>query len=239
MFVSMPLHPPHQPRVALRDIGPDGLFTLFLSHVAFIVSGGLLFMILCLRVLQVARQATTNPPEAGACLIFGMRLRDDGRVPDPYRLRLERAYLLHRARPALDLILLGGRTGSHDISESGAGRDVLLSLGVGDEHIHIEESSRHTLENIYNVQAMWENQQDVILLSNRYHLARCLYMARGFGLRAHPCAAEDVFHETPGQWLLCLKEAYLLHWYVVGRGWACLTSNRTMLGRIGSCRPAP
>ncbi|MEW5973502.1 MAG: YdcF family protein [Pseudomonadota bacterium] len=235
----MPLPPPHQPRVALRDIGPDGLFTLFLSHVAFIVSGGGLLVILFLRVLQVARRATTNPPEAGACLVFGMRLKDDEGVPDGYRLRLERAYLLHRDRPALDFFLLGGRTGSHNISESGAGRDVLLSLGVGDEHIHVEESSRHTLENIYNVQAMWEKQQDVILLSNRYHLARCLYMARGFGLQAHLCAAEDVFHETPGQWLLCLKEAYLLHWYVVGRSWACLTSNRTMLGRIGSCRPAP
>lgn len=235
MFPSVP----SKPRVGLKEIGPEGALTFVLSHIVLLASAGVLLCILFARVLRVARQATTSPPPAGTCLVFGMRLADEGRLPEDYRRRLERVLLLHRERPELELILLGGRTGVHDVSESGAGRDELLSRGVPAERIRIEDRSRHTLENISNVKAILEKQDGVIFVSNRYHLARCLHMARGFGFLAHPCAAEDAFEGTPRQWLLCLKEAYFLHWYVVGRAWACLSSNRNMLGRIGSCRPVP
>jgi hypothetical protein len=37
---------------------------------------------------------------------------------------------------------------------------------------------------------------------------------------------------TPSEAARLLREAFLLHWYVVGRGFARLTRNRAMLARI-------
>ena len=55
----------------------------------------------------------------------------------------------------------------------------------------------------------------------------------GLGLDIVPCAAEAGASPLPARELRRLPvEAFLLHWYAVGRGFATLTRNRAMLRRI-------
>lgn len=224
------------PRIRLKQLGSDGVFTFLLSHMVLLATGGLLLGYLFGRVIQLAIHAPCHTGGARTCLVFGMKLGENGTLPEDYLLRLERVRKIQADASSTRFILLGGRTGEGLLSEAAAGKRYLNHHSPAFERVELEESSLHTQENIKNVMDMGVAGKPVSLLTNRYHLARCMYMARGFGLNANPCAAEERLKATPGQALLCAREAYFLHWYVVGRAWACLTSNRTMLARIGECQ---
>jgi len=61
-----------------------------------------------------------------------------------------------------------------------------------------------------------EQAEPVVLVTHRYHAARVATLAEGLGIR-HAIVAAD----PPSGWRLGLaklgREAYMLHWYLVGR----------------------
>ena len=70
------------------------------------------------------------------------------------------------------------------------------------------------------------------LVTSRYHLARCLLLARRLGFDALPIAAEPAL---PRQWRyagLLLVEASYLMWIDLGLRWATLIGHRRMSSRI-------
>lgn len=75
-----------------------------------------------------------------------------------------------------------------------------------------------------------------MLVSNRYHLARCLLMARNLGLPVAGAPAEPARRPS---WRLpwqLLWEAYLVHWYLAGWAYASFLGNRAMLERVSTGR---
>lgn len=208
-----------------------GYMTATLSLVLMLLSGGLTLLT---SLLYVWRTAKTVPADADGkhVIVLGKRLQNN--VPDhDYRARLDRAAALYQAVPDRQLYLLGGTTGNADISESLAGMEYLQQCGVPVSHLHLEQSSRNTVENLNQLRNHTDIPELAIaLITNRYHLARASVMARQFGFKVEPCAAEA--SETKG--LLAklgyLTEALLLHWFLSGLCYAKLTRNKTMLIRI-------
>jgi uncharacterized SAM-binding protein YcdF (DUF218 family) len=195
--------------------------------VLLLVSLGAFYGVLLMRVLRQAVMANAAAG-GGICLVFGKKLRH-GAVDDDFRCRLERLLQLPR-RPT---ILLGGETGG-PVSEAGAGRDWLLRRGFDVAGLHLEESSRNTLENLKNARRMLASGRGgaVVIVSNRYHLKRCAVLAGNLGFSFDLCAAEDRFRWDASSVGKCLGEAFYLHWFYTGKYWARLTGNRRMLDRI-------
>lgn len=162
-------------------------------------------------------------------MVLGARLV--GSAPsEEFEQRLGRALALGGS----DRILIAGGPPGASISEARVGRDWLIARGASPAAIEIEESSRNTLENLIQVRRIVGNktQEGVIIISSRYHLARCHAIAAGLGLSHETCASEDNLSIDYYNIKRILIEAYFMNWYFVGRTWAILTGNRKMLDRI-------
>jgi uncharacterized SAM-binding protein YcdF (DUF218 family) len=210
-----------------------GYMMASLSLLIMLLSGGLTLVLALVYVWRTAKTVATDATGKHV-IVLGKRLQNN--VPDhDYRARLDRASALFHSAPDRQLYLLGGTTGNADISESLAGMEYLQEHGIPASHLHLEQSSRNTLENLNQLRTHGDIPQLAItLISNRYHLARASTMARQFGFKVEPCAAES--NEAKGilAKLNYLIEALLLHWFLTGLCYAKLTRNQAMLIRI--CR---
>jgi uncharacterized SAM-binding protein YcdF (DUF218 family) len=220
-------------------LGGDGLATLLIACLVALIAVGAGLLAAYWHVLRVARSAAAEAPRAAAprrAIMLGLRLPRDGMPCAAFRARLDRAAALARREPALTVVLLGGATRAGAPTEAEAGRRYLLAAGLDAARIGVEARSRHTLENLRNFRADWGAGRAAapdLLVTSRYHLARAAMMARGLGLAVAPCAAEERFRAAPGVLARIAAEAFLVHWYLVGRGFARLVNHRGMLARIG------
>ncbi len=225
-----------KPRVfkkRLNIIGADGLAMLLLSNVVILATGGLFLLYLFRHVYRVAKQTPFMVDCLGYLLVPGMRLKHDT-VTQYYASRLDKAREWLISYPDSQIIILGGKTGTSSISEAQAGLNYLLSQGVPESKILIEDHSLHTLENMQKARMLLSglDNKQVILITNRYHLARSQALAKGVRVKHSLCAAEEQLKLTFETIILLVKEAYLLHWYYVGTGWSRWTDNQKMLRRI-------
>jgi len=218
-------------------VGADGFATLALAcAVAVATLGGSVIAALW-HVARVARTTSSMPSvpvPPGRVVVLGQRLPADGAPCARFRARLDRARALAARHDGLTVVVLGGAAAPGLPSEAEAGRRYLLATGLPAARIAIESRSRHTLENLRNYRSEFQPDAAVpdLLVSSRFHLARAALMARGLGLAHVPCAAEDRFRLAPGVLARLAAEAFLFHWYVVGRGFARLVGHRGMLARI-------
>ncbi|MEJ2399136.1 MAG: YdcF family protein [Gammaproteobacteria bacterium] len=208
-----------------------GYFTATLSLFVMLLSGGLTLLLAIVHTWRTAKRAATVA-NGQHVVVLGKRLRNN--VPDhEYRLRLDRAAALYRMDNTREFYLLGGTTGEAEISESLAGQQYLEAQGIPPSQLHIEQDSRNTLENIRHLRERVDiPDQRIVLISNRYHLARARIMARRFGFQIETCAAEqDTATGLMDKWMYVV-EALLLHWFLTGLSYARLTRNQAMLLRI-------
>lgn len=184
----------------------------------------------------VLRQARTTPHTCNTridmILIPGMQL-SAGEPNQDFRLRLHRARQLHQQH-GCHLLLMGGLTGGEVVSEAAAGKQFLVRQGVESSAVQLEDGSRNTLENLSNTRRQLHHDgiERYVLITNRYHLARCQALAHGLGMTPLLCAAEECFNWPPSSWPRLLQETYYLHWYHTGKLWSRMTRNRHSLSRI-------
>ena len=206
----------------------DAFLVFVLSCLILVASLGTLYLLLLFKVVRQAAAADISVDGEGIYLVFGKKLVDSS-IDQDYRLRLDR--LLHL--PHQTTILLGGDTGG-PVSEAEAGREYLVQRSFSLSHLHLEERSKNTLENLKNARrmvALWQGRP-VVIVSNRYHLLRCGVLADSLGFSYRLCAAENRFRCDAATVKKCLSEAFFLHWFYTGKCWATLTRNRRMLDRI-------
>jgi uncharacterized SAM-binding protein YcdF (DUF218 family) len=228
-----------RPYSPLRD-GPwrhlfdrDAWHSLSVSALAVLLSGGLLWLYYFFRTVAQARNAPLRPRQAQTLLLLGKRLAGD-RIDADYAARIARLHGLLAAQPQRTALLLGGRTGA-GLSEAGAALVRLRELGLAEStRLLCEDHSTDTLENLRNARELLgaEARQPIALVSSRYHLPRCLLLARSLGLAAEPVAAEDRLHWRPALLARLALEASYCLWLDVGRHWARLIGNRRMYSRV-------
>ena len=139
-----------------------------------------------------------------------------------------------RADPKRITLLLGGRRGE-GLSEARAGFEHIRELKPpAGARILLEEGSRDTLENLRNARQDLSELKagSVVLLSSRYHLARCSRIATSLGLHHRLCAADPTLRIDLKIGLRLLLEAFYCTWFYTGRGWAKVTRNQRMWNRI-------
>jgi uncharacterized SAM-binding protein YcdF (DUF218 family) len=218
---------PHDP-FRRRDI----VHSLTVTMVVCVATVGLLYLGYLVYAVTVAARSRHRVIDGDYLLVFGKRLVD-GQPDKDFRRRLERARTLAADAPARPLILLGG--GEPGASEAEVGLRVLRDMGLPAEvPVWIENRSRDTLENLRNARDVLSTQPPgtALLLSSRYHLARCARLAASMDFSYALCAAEARFVPTPRALLRLSAEAAFLCWLDVGTRWARLIGHRRMLGRV-------
>lgn len=173
-------------------------------------SGGLLLWRAARVVVAVARQAPSTSRDARWLLVPGFRLRE-GDLGRQFALRVERAYALWQDDHSRGFVLSGGAARSDSPSEADAALEHLIDLGLphGAE-VRMERAARSTAENLERSRDLLGAGGRVVVVSNRYHLARIGWLARERGLDWQLCAAEPHWSWRPLNALAVLREAAVL-----------------------------
>jgi len=215
----------------LRDA--DVLHSLAVALLAAVLSGGLVWLAYLVHVWRVARRSPVHNGRARVLLVFGRRLAGE-RPERDYRQRLQRALDLVRDGGIERVLLLGGSSGSRT-SEAKAGADWLRGERFP-EHVPLvlEQASIDSLENLRHARELLREDTlpPVALVTSRYHLARCLLLARRLGFDAHPVAAEPALPRHARYRMRMVLESGYLMWIDIGLRWANLIGHERMAARI-------
>ena len=234
---AVPTNPsnPTRHRRYLRD--PDVLQAGLVSLLVMLLSGGLVWLAYLIHVCRIAARSPLVPPQRMVALVFGRRLEREQPEHD-YSQRLQRALTLVQAAGVDHLLLLGGCSGGQG-SEAAAGQTWLLQHGLPPRiRVELEQDSTDSLENLRHARSLLQaaaghaELPQVALLTSRYHLARCLLLARRLGFDGVPVAAEASLPLRPRYLGQLLMEASYLMWIDMGMRWAGLIGNRRMAARI-------
>lgn len=126
------------------------------------------------------------PGKADAAVILGAAAW--GKNPSPvFRERIRHGIHLYQQGRVAKLIFTGGSPKAGFMTEAEVGRRYAIAHGVPKEVILFENRSRDTYQNLANLlPILKENELDsLIIISDPYHLARAMVMAKSLGLNAY------------------------------------------------------
>lgn len=151
--------------------------------------GALIFWGLLLArlwVVSVARPyivtETDALPKQPVALVLGAGLWRDGSPTPVLQDRVAAAVDLYLAGKVRKLLLSGDNRFVY-YNEPEAMRQVALSLGVPDEDLVLDYAGRRTYDSCYRARAIFGVSQ-VVVVTQRFHLARAVYTCRALELDA-------------------------------------------------------
>ena len=126
----------------------------------------------------------------------------DGRTPSKLlQQRLDKAIRVYRRDPTPPkLIPSGGKGSDESISEAQAMKNYLLSQGIPEDDIIMEDQSRTTLENLKYSKAIIDSKPGrkyTALVTSNYHVYRALRYARQVGLKCTGIGSPVAFYYWP------------------------------------------
>ncbi|MBP2018992.1 SanA protein [Symbiobacterium terraclitae] len=155
------------------------------------VAGAVLLLAINALVYYQGRALIVAPGEARtaqAVLVLGAGVSPDGRVSPMLRDRLETALALYRAGK-VEKFLLSGDHGRKDYDEVNAMRRYLEAQGVPPHHLFMDHAGFDTYDSLYRAAAIFQ-ADDVIVVTQEFHLPRALWIATRLGLDAQGVAAD-------------------------------------------------
>jgi SanA protein len=133
--------------------------------------------------------STQTVPSMPVALVFGAGLWRDGTPTTVLRDRIATATQLYFSGKVQKL-LMSGDNSYLDYNEPGAMREYALSLGVPPEAIVLDYAGRRTYDTCYRARARFA-AENVILVTQSFHLPRALYTCNILGLTAVGVASDQ------------------------------------------------
>lgn len=116
-------------------------------------------------------------------VVLGCAVRPDGTPSPMLAERLNRSIELYEAGAAPKL-LMSGDNGQVEYNEVAAMGNFALEKGVPSYDIFLDYAGFSTYESIYRAKEIFQAQK-IIIVTQKYHLHRALYIAKAFGLEAY------------------------------------------------------
>ena len=132
----------------------------------------------CGRVIIGGLINTSGP--ADYAIVLGMALENGEPTGDLLsRLDTAEGYLVRNSDAVL--ILTGGNADESGRTEAAVMQELLLSEGVTEESMYLEDQAASTVENFENTVQMIDPAAPVVLISSNYHMARAVKTAESCG----------------------------------------------------------
>ena len=155
------------------------------------VLGVVLLLAVNAVVYHQARALIAEPAEvrpAQVALVLGAGVYPDGSVSPMLRDRLETALALYESGK-VSKFLLSGDHSRQDYDEVNAMRRYLEARGVPPEDLFMDHAGFDTYDSMYRAAAIFQ-VEDVIVVTQEFHLPRALWIATRLGLDAQGVAAD-------------------------------------------------
>ncbi len=128
-------------------------------------------------------------PVRKVALVLGAGLTPNGEPSDVLAARVKTAAELYRAGTTRKLVMSGDNSlASHD--EVSAMKRLAVSLGVSSDDVLLDYAGFRTLDSCVRIRKVFK-QNAVLVVSQRFHLARAIHLCRWAGVDAHGVAAPD------------------------------------------------
>lgn len=127
-------------------------------------------------------------PEASYALVFGASVYGNS-VSDILAKRLDKAVEIYKLKK-VENIIVSGDHGAADYNEVNAMKEYLVEKGIPDEHIFMDHSGFETYDSVYRAKNVF-NAESVVLISQKVHIIRGLYIADKMKLTAYGVACEN------------------------------------------------
>ena len=124
--------------------------------------------------------------KADVAIILGAAAYN-GEVSPVFRERIDHGITLYQERYVDRLIVTGGTAEGAKGSEAAAARDYLLSQGISEEAVLLEEESTITQENLENSKVIMEENgfETAVIVSDPLHMKRAMLLAEDAGINAY------------------------------------------------------
>lgn len=159
----------------------------------FLLLIGVVILLALARGIVLAKTAQWiyRPEEVTAdrvAIVFGAGLQGDGRPSPVLRDRVKTAAELFFSGK-VEKLLMSGAIRFLSYNEPGAMREYALTLGVPEEAIVLDYAGRRTYDTCYRAKEIFR-LESAILVTQRYHLPRALYICQQLGLLAEGVTAD-------------------------------------------------
>lgn len=145
------------------------------------------------RILSTEEAAKQD---ADCILVLGCGVRPDGTPSLMLTDRLETGIALYR-EGAAEKLLMSGDHGTEDYDEVNTMKNIAKENGVPSADIFMDHAGFSTYDSVYRAKEIFCAKK-AIIVSQKYHLPRALYVAEKLGLDAYGVAAADVSYRGQG-----------------------------------------
>jgi uncharacterized SAM-binding protein YcdF (DUF218 family) len=203
-------------------LGKRGAKVKHQRSVIRVVSGILLLLVLLWASyvgLQIERVGRLDESRHGDAIVVLGTDQEQGWPSPAFRARLDQALSLYEEGIAPLVVVAGGNPEGDSYTEAAAGVSYLEYYGLP-SNVLLPAGGDNTYQNLQEVQALakregWEN---VVLVSEPFHMFRSLTMARGLGLRAYgsPASTSPAEHNPIRRLYFVLREVAASTAYLLG-----------------------
>lgn len=130
----------------------------------------------------------TEAPARPVAIVFGAGLHRNGTPTPILRDRVRTAAELYFAGK-VQVLLLSGDNRFANYNEPAAMREYALSLGVPAQALVLDYAGRRTYDTCYRAKAIF-GVREALLVTQRFHLPRALFLCRHFGIAAEGVSAD-------------------------------------------------
>ncbi len=152
------------------------------------------------RILTAEEAAARD---ADCILVLGAGVREDGTPSDMLRDRIDTGIMLYEAA-ASQKLLMSGDHGRVEYDEVNVMRARALDAGVPSADIFMDHAGFSTYDSLYRARDIF-GAGKIIIVTQKYHLPRALYIAKSLGLDA--CGVPADLNKYYGQLGRDLREA--------------------------------
>lgn len=135
-------------------------------------------------------------------IVLGCQVKDDGSPSDMLKDRLDKAIELYNIS-ANSKLLMSGDHGRVDYNEVGTMGKYSTDKGVPPEDIVLDHAGFSTYESVYRAKEVF-NAEKVVIITQKYHLYRALYVAEELGIEAYGVSCDHCIYS--GQFMRECRE---------------------------------
>lgn len=155
-----------------------------LRIIKYLVLIGLLIVIF-IQVDVITFSIKSKPKASDCIIILGCQVK--GIYPSPFlQARLNEGVKLYKEGYGKYIIVSGGKGPGEAITEAEAMKKFLLSKGIDENKIVMEEKSINTMENLTFSKKVMESKgfETALVVSNKFHLKRASLMSKRLQMKA-------------------------------------------------------
>ncbi len=159
----------------------------------------LLFVIyIAANVINIYAYSTKNEAcETDVIIVLGAATYQ-GEVSPVYRERLNHGIYLKQQGYAEKILVTGGKGVGNPKSDAYAAKQYVISQGILEQDVLMEENSRITQENLENAKVIMEENgfQKAIIVSDPLHMKRAMLLAEDAGIEAYSSPTPTTMYQS-------------------------------------------